>query len=141
MNSIRDQIVEIAMGWLHTPYHHHARIKGVGVDCVQFLIAVFEECQLATGAEANGYAQDWHLHRSEEKYLQGIQQYARPVVTPEPGDIALFRFGRCVSHAGIVLPDTKKIIHAYAGHGVILSALDGQELAGRLHSHWTVVPS
>ena len=140
MNAIRQQIIQVALGWLLTPFHHHARIKGVGVDCVQFLIAVFEECQITSGVVADGYAQDWHLHRSEEKYLAGIQQYARQTVTPEPGDIALFRFGRCVSHAGIVLPEPRTVIHAFAGVGVIVSSLDGQELRGRLHSFWRVVP-
>ena len=139
MNAIREQIVQTAMDWLLTPYHHHARLKGVGVDCVQFLIAVFEECQLAS-AVADGYAQDWHLHRSEEKYLAGIQQYARQTDTPEPGDIALFRFGRCVSHAGIVLPEPRTVIHALAGSCVIISPMDGQELGGRLHSFWQVAP-
>ena len=139
MNAVRQQIIQVAMAWLLTPYHHHARLKGVGVDCVQFIIAVFEECQL-TSAVANGYSQDWHLHRSEEKYLAGIQQYAKQTTMPEPGDIALFRFGRCVSHAGIVLPEPRTVIHAFAGVGVILSSLDGQELGGRLHSFWKVAP-
>lgn len=139
MNEIREQIVQAAMAWLLTPYHHHAKIKSVGVDCVQFLIAVFEECQVVS-VVANGYSQDWHLHRSEEKYLEGIQQYAKQVEVPEPGDIALFRFGRCVSHAGIVLPEPRTVIHAFAGSGVIISSLDGQELGGRLHSFWRVVP-
>ena len=138
MNATRQHIIQVARTWLLTPYHHHARINGVGVDCVQFLIAVFEECQIAS-AVAEGYAQDWHLHRSEEKYLAGIQHYAQQTTSPEPGDVALFRFGRCVSHAGILLPEPRTVIHAFAGSGVILSSLDGQELAGRLHSFWQVV--
>ena len=126
------------MGWLGTPYHHHARIKGIGVDCVQFLIAVFDECQIVS-AVADGYAQDWHLHRSEEKYLAGVQQYASQTTTSEPGDIALFVFGRCVSHAGIFLKQPDKIIHAFAGQRVIISDIHGQELRGRYHSTWTVL--
>lgn len=139
MNQTRQHIIRVAMEWMGTPYHHHARIKGVGVDCVQFLVAVFEECQLVS-VVVDGYAQDWHLHRSEEKYLDGIQQYAKETTTPEPGDIAVFRFGRCVSHAGILLPDISTVIHSFSGSGVIISALDGQELGGRLHSFWKVVP-
>ncbi len=54
MNAIRQQIIYVAMAWLLTPYHHHARIKGVGVDCVQFLIAVFEECQITSCVVADG---------------------------------------------------------------------------------------
>ncbi len=139
MNAVRQQIIRAALGWLGTPYHHHAQIKGVGVDCVQLLIAVYQECGIAEGAVAAGYAQDWHLHRSEEQYLAGVRQYATETAAPEPGDIALFRFGRCVSHAGIVLPEPRSVIHAYTGIGVIISSLDGQELRGRLYSFWTVL--
>ncbi|MBF0585130.1 MAG: hypothetical protein HQL80_12980 [Magnetococcales bacterium] len=69
-----------------------------------------------------------------------IRRYARPTATPAPGDIALFRFGRCVSHAGILLPEPRQVIHAFAGSGVIVSSMDGQELNGRFNSVWTVVP-
>lgn len=31
----RAAVAQEALAWLGTPYHHHARIKGVGVDCAQ----------------------------------------------------------------------------------------------------------
>ena len=136
---IRDQIISTAMGWLGTPYHHHARIKGVGVDCVQFLIAVYAECDLLPPVETGYYAQDWHLHKSGEIYLDGIKKNAVETLSIQTGDIALFTFGRCVSHAGIFLKQPEKIIHAFAGQGVIISDINGQELKGRFHSAWTVL--
>ncbi len=33
MNNIRENIVNEAMQWIRTPWHHQANIKGVGVDC------------------------------------------------------------------------------------------------------------
>lgn len=114
----------IAREWLGTPYHSGARIKGIGVDCGQLLIAVYEtEGSLAPGECSPGiYSNEWHLHRSEEKYLSWIIKYCDRVSESEAkeGDIALFRFGRCVSHGGIVT-EWPHVIHAYVGQGVIES--------------------
>ena len=117
-------VVEAALGWLGTPYHSGARLKGVGVDCCQLIIAAYEECGYINPHECNPgpYSNEWHLHRSEELYLKNLSRFCDSIDVPAPGDIAAFRFGRCVSHGGIVL-DVERIIHAYVGHGVIISAL------------------
>ncbi len=116
--------VEAALGWLGTPYHSGARVKGAGVDCCQLLIAAFEESGYLRPHECRPqpYSHEWHLHRSEELYLAGLLRYCREVTEPQPGDIAMFRFGRCVSHGGIMV-DRNNIIHAYVGQGVIITAL------------------
>lgn len=119
----RDDVIEEAKTWLGTPYHSGARIKGVGVDCGQYLIGAYEAAGVLPidGCNPGTYSPEWHLHRSEEKYLSWIQKYCNVQTgEPQPGDIAVFRFGRCVSHAGIVLA-WPTIIHAYVGLGVILS--------------------
>lgn len=136
---IRQQITAAARGWLGTPFHHEARVKGAGVDCLQLLIAVYGEVGLLPSITAEHYPWDWHFHRSEERYLQGVAKYATQVPAPDAGDIALFKFGRCVSHAAIVL-DWPRCVHAYFGHGVVeVDAEQGAELGGRLHSFWSVV--
>jgi cell wall-associated NlpC family hydrolase len=114
-----------AKTWLNTPYHHMGRIKGVGVDCGQFLIAVFENIgYLQKGEMQPGYyPPDWHLHRDEERYLGWVKSRCREVNDHQPGDIALFRFGRCVSHGGIVLL-WPRIVHAYLDYGVIISSVE-----------------
>ncbi|MDO6044547.1 hypothetical protein Q4P48_08410 [Neisseria gonorrhoeae] len=38
---LRARIVEEARSWLGTPYHHHAMVKGAGVDCAMLLVAVY----------------------------------------------------------------------------------------------------
>ncbi len=42
----RSRIVHAAKGWLCTPYHHRACVKGVGADCAMFPLAVYKECGL-----------------------------------------------------------------------------------------------
>ena len=123
--TLDDKTVAEAKTWLNTPYHHMGKIKGVGVDCGQFLIAVFENIGHLKPGEVNPgyYPPDWHLHRDEERYLGWIKSRCRKVTEAEPGDIALFKFGRCVSHGGIVIA-WPRIIHAYLDYGVIISSID-----------------
>lgn len=39
-HALRGAIVEEARRWAGTPYHHQARLKGVGVDCAGLIIGV-----------------------------------------------------------------------------------------------------
>jgi cell wall-associated NlpC family hydrolase len=96
------RIVEAAQAWLGTPYHHCGDVLGFGVDCGMLLVRVYCDLGLVPMLDPRPYAPDWHLHRSEERYLGWVEQYARKVDKPRPGDIPLFQFGRCISHGGIV---------------------------------------
>lgn len=121
--SWREAVIAEAKTWMATPYHSGAKVKGVGVDCGQLLIGAFENAGVINKGECNPgtYSPEWHLHRSEELYRQWIQKYCDVIKEePLPGDIAVFRFGRCDSHAGIVVK-WPVIIHAYIGMGVVLS--------------------
>ena len=108
----RARVVQEALSWLRTPWHHAARVKGAGVDCALLLAEVFERAGVMPRIEPEAYPIDWHLHRDEERYLQTVLQHARPVVAPGPGDIVLWRLGRCYSHGAIVI-DWPQVVHAY----------------------------
>lgn len=116
----RQNVVSEAITWLNTPYHHQAALKGVGVDCVMLMIEVYRKCGLVSvDVDPRPYAHDWHMHRSEEVYLGGVELLAAPVDVPQPGDIALFQFGRCVSH-GAIVTQWPMVIHAYIEHGAVV---------------------
>lgn len=140
----RSAVAAEALSWLGTPYHHHARIKGVGVDCAQILCEVYEACRLVPHVDPGFYATDWHLHRGEELYMGWLERSgARQVQTPALGDVALFRFGRCFSHGGIVVEasdqlEAMTVLHAYLNRGVILSRLSEEPLDGRAVQFWTL---
>jgi NlpC/P60 family putative phage cell wall peptidase len=123
----RRQVIAAAQSWLGTPYHHMGRLKGVGCDCLTLLAAVYHEVGIVPAIEIPFYPPDWHLHRSAERYLEGLLEYARevdPIEIPgsspgtEPGNIAVFRFGRCFAHGAIVI-SWPRVIHAWNGLGVV----------------------
>jgi NlpC/P60 family putative phage cell wall peptidase len=136
----RQNVASEAFTWLNTPYHHQGNLKGVGVDCLMLMVEVYKALGLIPeNVDPRPYTHDWHMHRNEETYLAGVLNYAEPVDHPQPGDIALFKFGRCVSHAGIVIK-WPVIIHAYIEHGaVVLTDISKSEaLQKRLHGFYTL---
>ncbi len=137
---LRQAIVAEARTWLGTPYHHQAGIKGVGCDCAYLLIGVYRALGLIPTIDPRPYPPDWHLHRSEERYLGWVRRYAVPVAIPHPGDAALWRFGRTASHGGIVVA-WPTIVHAYRGQGVVLADASQAPLGepGRLVGFYTLL--
>lgn len=113
----RLRAVEAVKGWIGTPYHHNGRVKGAGADCLTSLAGPFEDAGLTPHIEIPYYPHDWHLHHSEEKYLDGLSDWcvevgSPPDRSPLPGDIVLWKFGRCFSHGAIVIA-WPRIAHAY----------------------------
>jgi hypothetical protein len=111
----RAAIVTEARRWLGTPYHDNGDIRGVGVDCGMLLVRVFVDLGLVAPFDPRPYPRDWMMHNDEEKYLGWVKDNCGEVETPALGDIAVFRFGRCYSHGGIITADAPlALIHAYA---------------------------
>jgi cell wall-associated NlpC family hydrolase len=110
----RAAVVAAARSWIGTPYHNCADIKGVGVDCGMLIVRVFVDTGLVAPFDPRPYPADWHLHRSEEKYLGFVFDRCAEVAAPQPGDVAVFKFGRCYSHGGIVTKGhPRTMVHAY----------------------------
>lgn len=123
-NVSRARIVSLARAWIGTPYHPAADIKGVGVDCGMLLVRVFVDVGLVPAFDPRPYATDWHLHRGEERYLSFVLAACDERDDPQetqPGDILVFRFGRCWSHGGIVSTTAPLcLIHAFAAAGCVI---------------------
>jgi cell wall-associated NlpC family hydrolase len=140
----RRAVVAEAQSWIMTPYHSQGDLKGVGVDCGMLLVRVFVDAGLCEPFDPRPYADDWMLHRSEEHYLGFVFDRTKEVPKPLPGDVMVFRFGRCYSHGGIVTcinPVT--IIHAFKPVGCVIeddvmsnTALCNPGRAPRFFSYW-----
>lgn len=136
---IREQIKQEALTWVGTPYHHMGKIKGVGVDCAQILIKIYSSVGLISDFDTGYYPMDWALHRNEELYLQGLENYAIPTDNLQIGDIVAYKFGRCVSHAGIYIGGDL-IVHSWLHNKeVSISRIDEGELSGRIAGYFTIV--
>ena len=132
---LRSAIVAEARRWIGTPFHHRQRQFGRGVDCINLLVAVYSAVGLIPAIELPWYPPDWALHRSSELIVETLKLYARPVQRALAGDVAVYGFGRCVSHAAII-EDDDHVIHAYI-KAERVERTERSILQERLASAWT----
>jgi NlpC/P60 family putative phage cell wall peptidase len=99
-------IMEVARGWIGTPYRHQASAKGAGCDCLGLLRGVWRELR---GEEPEGlppYTADWSEATGAETLRDALARHLTPVARDDvmPGDVALFRMARNspAKHCGIV---------------------------------------
>ncbi|ACK51967.1 conserved hypothetical protein, putative phage associated protein [Methylocella silvestris BL2] len=116
----RAAAVAEARKWIGTPYHSCADVRGAGVDCGMLIVRVFVDTGLIPAFDPRPYTEDWHLHRSEERYLGFVTDRCTEVKRPRSGDIVVFRYGRCYSHGGIVTSsDPLSMVHAFQPAGLV----------------------
>ena len=124
----RLKALEIARTWIGTPYHHQARVKGHGCDCIGLIIGVWEELYGAIPKSfiMPAYTPSW----SEETGLSLMAEVGKTylISIPKggelPGDILMYRmlYAGPTKHAGLMSgPET--MIHAYSGHDVLETSL------------------
>lgn len=110
--SERALVIAEAQKWLGTPYHSNGAVLGAGIDCGMLLVRVYCDTGMVPKFDPRPYPAQWALHQSAEIYLGIVQRLAKEFDGPPlPGDIVLFKFGRCWAHGAIVY-DWPEIIHS-----------------------------
>lgn len=117
-----DRIVASARGWLGTPYHDQASLRGVGCDCLGLARGIWRDCVGDEPFPIPPYSRDWGETGPREVLAEGAQRMM-PQIAPSkagPGALVLFRMTpRAIAkHVGI-LSGSDKFIHAYERTGVI----------------------
>ena len=140
----RAAVIAAARGWIGTPFHDLARVKGVGVDCAQLIAGVFEEAGVVGHVDTGHYSPQHFLHSDGEQLATFVSRYAREITEAEvnPGDVVLYRVGRAYAHCAIVVDWPGAIIHAHklSGKVVEMRAFDAdmQGRKVRFFSPWGV---
>lgn len=121
------RVVEIARGWIGTPYLHQGSCRGAGADCLGLVRGVWRELLGAEPVEVPPYAPDWDEVQRGEALWAAAGTHLRPQTVAEPGDVLLFRMrdGAVAKHLGILSAGgaAPRFIHAYNGHGVVENSL------------------
>jgi len=128
-------LAEAAERWLGTPFHPHACLPRIGVDCVHLLAAIYKETGALEGWEFPAYTMDGGDHRATSLVLEWLGSHPRFEGVPagealQPGDLLCFRLGRVPHHVGLLIPGNR-FIHAMRNYGVIESQLDDPTFAER----------
>jgi cell wall-associated NlpC family hydrolase len=126
-----EAVLKEAMTWLKTPYHAHARIKGLGVDCAQFLIGVAVGAGIFPAINVRGDYSTVVPQGTE--YVDVILNYCDEITEQEaqPSDIALYKTSHGWMHSAIVIEWPHSIIHATEKRGVIMTSGDEDFLRGK----------
>lgn len=107
------ELRRILSEWDGTPYRHRCGVKGIGTDCIHFVIRVLAELNLIKWNNnlIPDYPRDWHLHNTRELLLEELLKKVPGELLAEPaieliaaqkikdGDIILSHYGKASSHA------------------------------------------
>jgi len=104
----REAIVAAARGWLGTPYHHQASVKGVGSDCLGLIRGIWRELYGPEPEAMPPYTPDWGSATGSETLLAAACRHLvklDDVSTARPGDVLVFRMRDegVAKHAGILV--------------------------------------
>ncbi|KEO55931.1 peptidase [Thioclava pacifica] len=127
-HALGPRVVEIARGWIGTPYLHQGSCPRVGSDCLGLLRGIW---RVLYGCEPDAvpvYTPDWAEPGRDEQLWRGLRAQMREVNgAPQPGEVLLFRMraGSVAKHLGIAssVGRAPSFVHAYRGHGVVESPL------------------
>lgn len=123
-----------AREYLGTPWHHDARLKGVGIDCTGLLVCVLTELGVPV-EDHRGYGMGDEIDR----LLEGLGEHCDPLeegAAEWPGDILVYRGRLMWHHCGF--RSAGGMIHSYASPSVmrvVEQPLD-ESWFSRLHSVW-----
>lgn len=119
------QVAALARGWIGTPYHHQASLRGVGVDCLGLARGVWRELLGVEPLAVPPYSRDWGEIGRREVLLDALEQIMpRRVTALRRGRLLAFRMREhaICKHLGILTaPD--RFIHATERLGVVEARL------------------
>lgn len=102
-----NDIVAQARSWLGTPFHHQARLKKVGCDCLGLIVGVVDELELKdkNGVRLAAYDEVTYSKEPDGEYL--IQKLVDvlaeiPASEMRAGDLALFKVRENPQHLAIL---------------------------------------
>ncbi len=140
----RARIVQEALSWLGTPYRPNACLKGVGVDCMQLVMAVYEASGLLDIANEltlceMSYVINACQHGPDTRYIDGVEKYCRqiPVAQVGCGDIGMVWVGHGFAHSVLVIDTLPfRVIHATMDRGVMITDRNRHPLLRRAKTQW-----
>ena len=134
----RIAIATKAQEWIGTPFFPKMGRKGIGADCVHFVLGVFKEAGIAPPEMAlPHYTLDGGLHRARSLVIDWLSEC--PCVlkedAPSTGSVVTFQFGRVPHHVGIMI-DSFRFLHSIRNYGVTESSIDDSTFKDKFTSSW-----
>lgn len=123
-------LVEIARTYLDTPFHHQARLKGVGIDCIGLLVCAAREAGFALH-DFTDYARDPDPKQLLARLAEQLDRIE--VADSVPGDVLCFWVTAWNVPQHVGFKTEHGIIHTYANIGRVVE--HSYSAAWRTHTH------
>ncbi len=134
----RETLVAVARGWVGTPFHHQAAVKGVGCDCIGLIRGVAAELGLSQGTFDDKRYQGYSRTPNSRLLLRGLGESLTPVrggiQVTLPGDILLFRIDAAPQH--LAFKTDVGMLHAYASKRRVVEHMIDGDWRRRFHGAW-----
>jgi len=140
MTTLAQRIVDAARSWKGTKFQHQGNLKGLGVDCVNYVTEVAREA----GVSGLEIPKNYRPHEDGTIMLQLLNEHMVLVDEMQPGDVLALcdealrdlDIPRHLAFVTELRPQTTMIIHASAS-GVKEHRMNSQWLK-RVHSIWRI---
>lgn len=153
--TLREQITAEALSWRNTPYHDHAGMKGIGVDCAYLPLRIYQAVGcVPKDFEPPKYSpQQWlnspsqkdkfNLKFEDRTFLDIVIKLTKREIEEsevQPGDFVIYKVAASWTHGGIVISWPDFVLHPVKGRGVIGShGIKEGFLTGRARRFFTVI--
>jgi cell wall-associated NlpC family hydrolase len=117
---LRTQLCSIVKEWkdLGVKYEHRGTSRR-GCDCTGLIIGALQEMGYMRDYKLRNYPLDWNLHAKADNHIvEEVEKVADEIRIPSIGDLALFTFGKCVAHVGVVI-ENGLFIHCFVDGGKV----------------------
>lgn len=134
-------VAQIARQWIGTKFFPHAAKKGVGADCVNMALTIYQEAGcLPPDIKFPAYTMDGGDHAESSKILDWLGAtaffQAAPGL-PQVGDLLVLKIGKVAYHVGVMCGPTT-FVHALRHYGVTEGDLRDSTWSTRLCSTWNI---
>lgn len=110
------EIVRAAREWIGTPFHHQARVRGAGVDCIGLLMGVAKD----SGRGRYDFVA-YERSPNPKVLMTEVNQYLTQTREMREGSVLLFRILKDPQHFAIYTgAERNTIIHAYSTAGKVI---------------------
>jgi hypothetical protein len=138
MSVTPDMVIAEARSWLGTPYEHGQGLKGVGVDCVFFLVRTFHALDLIPNIDPRPYPHGPFIR--DDRYVRWMRPFVDPApLPPRPANIVLFWVPpRKMPAQSAIVVQWPTLILLDQEMGVVELNAEKEWFADRFHSAWAI---
>ncbi len=93
--------------WDKTPYRHWSGVKGLGADCIHFVVRAYENVGAIPKIQIPPYPRDYHQHNVDSLLMHYIEKLLSvdkvDPYEPVNGDLICAKYGESSGHSAIFL--------------------------------------